>query len=44
MICGREVAVSNEAGYSAVVVEVDVGETIKVVRAVAQLVRTVSPG
>jgi CO/xanthine dehydrogenase Mo-binding subunit len=36
---------SNEAGYAAVVVEVDVGETIKVVRAVAAVDcgRTVSP-
>ena len=36
---------SNEAGYAAVVVEVEVGETIKVVRAVAAVDcgRTVSP-
>src|SRR5215470_10441502 len=36
---------SNEAGYAAVVVEVDVGETIKVVRAVAAVDcgRTINP-
>jgi nicotinate dehydrogenase subunit B len=37
---------SNEASYAAVVVEVDVGETIKVVRAVAAVDcgRTINPG